>query len=739
MKDIYTIVFFAALALKPLPGLTATGVIDLSVLFSDEDSAEFGEYSDLADSGGKLIGAAELTGDLPWSVGTAYWQMEGENLGLQSYDFSYTITEPSRYKIKLTFDGTQQYTRLNSRTPFIRGQDNTFTLPNNWVAATTSAGMIAFDSTAIEFDEEVHRDLINLAINLTLTEHWQFDATYQRLNRQGTQSGGGAIYFDASTAFTSILPVGIDEDSAFFSTSLTFSNDRLINTISYLVSKFDDRNDQLIWTNPFLISDNTNISYPNGSGSLSLSPDNDREELRATGSYHPDAIHGFNVQWDAAWSETQQAGSLLPYTVNPALNSHEPRPTNRLDTRLELFNGNLRLTYRPPGKMLRRLVLRSSYSVDDRNQDKNRMAFNYIRGDAAADQPGSILGIYANAHDFRKQRSLIAGDYRLPWWHSKGSLAFERLDVERQNAAVSATETDTVRGTFRFALPGDIGVRIEAALSDRSAGTYEWGQSFLANRTSAFIAQTPVDQRFDNHPLLSQFHLANAETQDLEMMISYTGFDRWSFNVDLQQQNIDYDKTVLGLRNADTSYYGIDVQFFASEHFTGYGMASRSLYETRAAGRSFGGGIEKPANRIVPPLPQASDPARNWVTNIDDEVLTVSTGLFWQSLETLSTDINYTFVRTESEFLAETGGSANLDATGLPDLETALHVINLSVTYQINHQTDMTISYRYFDYEESDWATRGVAFDSVPDLLGAEQSSRNGDVNLLGVSFQHRF
>jgi hypothetical protein len=99
MKDIYTIVFFAVLALKPLPGLTATGVIDLSVLFSDEDSAEFGEYSDLADSGGKLIGAAELTGDLPWSVGTAYWQMEGENLGLQSYDFSYTITEPSRYKI----------------------------------------------------------------------------------------------------------------------------------------------------------------------------------------------------------------------------------------------------------------------------------------------------------------------------------------------------------------------------------------------------------------------------------------------------------------------------------------------------------------------------------------------------------------------------------------------------------------------------------------------------------------
>jgi MtrB/PioB family decaheme-associated outer membrane protein len=738
MRNIYHLLFFAVLALKPLPGLTATGVIDLSVLFSDEDSAEFGEYNDLADSGGKLLGAVELTGDLPWSADTAYWQMEGENLGLQSYDFSYTIAEPSRYQIKLTFDGSQQYSRLNSRTPFTRAQDSTYALPNNWVAATTSAGMIAFDATAREFDEEVHRDLINLEINLMLTEHWQFDATYQRLNRQGIQSGGGAIYFDASTAFASILPVEIDEDSAFFSTSLTFSNDRLINTISYLVSKFDDKNDQLTWTNPFLISGNTNISYPNGEGSLSLSPDNDREELRATGSYHPDAIHGLNVQWDAAWSETRQAGNLLPYTVNPALNINEPRPTNSLDTRLDLFNGNLRLTYSPPGTILRRLVLRSSYAVDNRNQDKNPMAFNYVRGDAA-DQPGRILGIYANAHDFRKERTLIAGDYRLPWWHSKGSLEFERLDVERENAAVSATETDTVRGTFRFGLPGDIGVRIEAAVSDRRSGTYEWGQSFLANRTSAFIAQTPVDQRFDNHPLLSQFHLANAETQDLKMMISYTGFDRWSVNVDLQQQNIDYDKTVLGLKNADTSYYGIDVQFFATGHFTGYGMASRSLYETRAAGRSFSGGIEKPANRIVPPLPQASDPARNWLTNIDDEVLTISTGLFWQSLETLSTEVNYTVVRTASGFQAETGGSANLDATGLPDLETELQVINLAITYQLNEKTDVTVSYQYFDYEESDWATRGVAFDSMPNLLGAEQSSRNSDVNLLGVSFQHRF
>lgn len=738
MRHLPKFLVFAGLILNPLTGFTATGEVELSLLISDDDSEKFGEYNDLSESGGKFVGALDLEGDLPWSDGTAYWQAEGKNIGLQSYDFSYIIAEPSRYKVTLTFDGSQQYTRLDSRTPFINGLDDILTLPNNWTAATTSAGMTAFASTARRFDEEVHRDSINLEINLILNQQWQFDAGYQTLNRQGTQLTGGAIYFDASTSFVSLLPVEIDEDSASYRASLTFSNERLTHTLSYLLSKFDDNNDQVTWMNPFSIPDNPTIGYPNGLGSLSLSPDNDREELRTAGSYHPAAIAGLNVQWDAVWSETEQDGRLLPYTVNQALNISQPIPIAGLDTSVDLFDGNLRINYRPPGKRLRKLLLRGGYSVDDRNHNKDRAAFNYIRGDAA-DQPTSIQGIFANTHDFRKERGVIAGDYRLPWWRSKATMEVERTEVERQNAAVTETETDTLRGILRGTPFDNISVRVEAALSDRSSSTYEWGQSFLANRTQAFIAQTPVDQRFDNHPLLSQFHLANAETDDFKLSISYTGIDRWSFAFDLQQQDIDYDKTVLGLRRANSDYYGIDIQFWPSEFLSSYAMVSWSLYETDNAGRSFGGGIEKPANRLTGPLPQSSDPGRNWLTSIDDEVLTASAGLLWQGQDKLSAEANYTFVRTESGFVAEAGGAAGLDATDLPDLKTELHSINLSVTYQINEKTGMTVIYQYFDFEDADWATSNVAFNSTPNLLGTAQSSLTGDVNLLGVSFQHRF
>jgi len=738
MKDFKKILFFSSLALNPLSGQAATGLIDLSLIASGKDNAKFGEYNALPESGGKLFGAFKITGDIPWSAGTGYWQMEGENIGLQTYDFAYTITEPARYKVKLAFDGSQQYSNLDSRTPFLSGQNRMLTLPDNWTAAATSNGMTAFDSTARSFDEEVHRDSISLEVSLILTENWLFDFNYQSQNRQGTQVTGGAIYFDASTAFSALLPVPIDEDNSSISTSLTFSNDRLTNTISYLASKFDDSQDQQTWSNPFLNPGNINIGYPNGLGSLSLSPDNDREEIRVTGSYLPIAISGLSVQWDTGWSKTRQDGSLLPYTVNPTLTINESPPIDSLNSSLDLFNGSLKLTYRPTVKVLRKLVLRGGYSVDDRDQDKTRAAFNYIRGDAT-NQPASIQGIFANSHDFRKEQTMVAGDYRLPWWRAKGTLEVERTRIERQNAAVSETETDAVRGILRFTPLAAIGVRIEATISDRSSGTYDWAQSFLINRTPAFIAQTPVDQRFDNHPLLSQFHLANAETEELKVNVNYTGIDHWSFAFDLQQLDTDYDQTVLGLGKVESHYYGFDIQYFASDHFTSYGTSSWSRYETSMAGRSFGGGIEKPANRVLTPLPQGSDPARNWATDIQDKVFTLSAGLLWQSLSNLSADANYTFVQTESGFIAETGGAVNLDASGLPDLETKMHSLNLSVTYQINEKTGMTFIYQYYDFEESDWATDNVTFDSVPNLVGVGESSLNGQVNLLGVSFQHRF
>ena len=724
-------------ALLPASSLAATGEITAELLHTDADGAQFGQYSDLQDSGTHFRGGFDLTGKLPWSD-RGYWSAEAANLGLQTYDFSYELREPHRYKISLTLDGSQQFKRDDGLTPFFKQSGNNLGLPANWVAGSSTSDMTAFSSTAREFDQEVKRDAIFLDVTFYLNTQWQLDASVHTSKREGTQAKGAAVYYDASTAFAAILPVEIDEDSSSVSVQLNFSGERLVQSVSLLYSEFDNQVGQLIWANPYSGTGNADVDYPVGRASLAASPDNERQQLQFSGSYLPRIAPGLSIQWNGAWDQVEQDDLLAPYTVNPLLSVADPLPTSRSENNLDVFTGGMRLSYRPRSKSLRNLQLRANYFIDDRDYNKDRIAFNYVRGDAS-DQPGALSSIYSNAHDYQQERTLAGADYRLPWLRSKISLEYEYDVIERQNAAVDETETDTYRGVFRFSLGNDVMVRVDGSLSDRNASTYQWDRSFLTSRTADFINQTPVDQRYNNHPALSQFHFSDAETDELKLNLTYSGLSAWFFSVNLQWKDIDYNDTELGLTRAESSFYGLDIQYSPSSNITGYGNASWSGYESRAAGRSFGGGIEKAANRVTPPLPEASDPTRNWRMGNKDEVVTISAGLTWKISERLDVDANYTWVDSESSFDTKTGGAGDLDTTPLPDVDTELHSLTLSADFSMNERTSMTLTYQYFDFEETDWARQNVSYNSVSNLLSPGEPEADETVNLFAIALQYQF
>ncbi len=737
MKTFLNWIIPFSVAWLPASCLAATGEITTEFLYSDDDGAQFGQYNDLQDSGTHFLGGFDVIGNLPWSD-KAYWSAEAANLGLSTYDFKVELREPHRYKISLTLDGSQQFKRDDGLTPFLRQSGDSLGLPLSWVAGPSTGDMTAFNTTARDFDQEIQRDSIFLDITLHLNTQWQIDMSVHTSSREGTQARGAAVYYDASTAFATMLPVEIDEDSSSASMQLNYSGERLVHTVSLLYSEFDNQADQLTWMNPFSGTGNADVDYPVGQASLGASPDNERRQLHFSGSYLPPIAPGLSIQWNGAWDQVEQDELLAPYTVNPLLNVHDPAPVGRNDNNLDVFTGGIRFSYRPRSKSLRKLQLRANYSLDDRDYDKKRVAFNYVRGDAS-DQPDALSSIYSNAHDYKQERTLAGADYRLPWLRSKLSLEYEYDKIERQNASVDETETDTYRGVFRFSLGNDLKVRLDGSLSDRSASTYQWDQSFFANRTIDFINQTPVDQRYDNHPALSQFHLADAETDEFKLNLNYSGLSAWFFSVDLQWKDIDYDDTELGLTGAESYFYALDIQYSPSANVTGYGNTSWSSYESKAVSRSFGGGIEKPANRIIPPLPEASDPTRNWRIDNEDEVFTISAGVAWQVSEKLEVDANYTWVDSESSFNTTTGGATDFDTTPLPDVETELHSISLSADYTVNERTSMTLIYQYFDFEETDWATQNVAYNTVPNLLSLGESPANETVNLFGIALKYQF
>jgi len=731
------------LLLLPLfatPALAQEQRIDATFLYSTDDAPHFGEYSGLQDDGARVVGALDLSGGLDWVSGdNGYWTLRGTNLGLDSYDAELTIGEQGRYDVTLRLDGIQQYKRDDGRTPYIGGGD-VLALPSSWTSGPSTADMDLSRSNTRGFDQELQRDIIEFKGSYLFGDRWEASIGFEHEEKDGKRVQAGAIYFDASTSFAALLPAPVDYVTNDFTSSIQYTGDRLVSSLSFLFSDFDNDNQRLTWDNAFSGIGDSTVEYSVGQGSLGEAPDHSRYQFRLAGSYLPpmELLQGLNLQWDAAWDKVEQDDRFEPYTVNPDLLVTTPLPRTDLDAEVETTALDLRANYRPRWRPLRKLTLRGSYHYDDRDYDRPRDAYQYVRGDGA-DQPATIQSIFANSYDNQREGFDLAGDYRLPWWRSKLTLEYDYQQVERSNSSVGETETDTYRAVLRASPLMHVTSRLSWSFADRKVDDYQFDESFFVQRTTEFINQTPDNQRFDNHPALSQYQLANSETDAVKFDVGYSGLENWYFSADVQWRDINYDKSIFGLIEAESWFYGLDTQYSPQDDLSVFGYLSYTRFEPQSAGRSFSGGAEKVANDTIPPLAQGSDPSRDWSVNAEDEVWTLGGGVTWRYSETLDFEAQYVYVDTQSSNDFASGGAADLDTTPLPDIETTLHSFTLSADYQWRDDMTVVVSYQYYNYEEDDWALDGTSPDTLDNVLLLGEQPDDEDVSLIGVSFRYDF
>ena len=94
-----------------------------------------------------------------------------------------------------------------------------------------------------------------------------------------------------------------------------------------------------------------------------------------------------------------------------------------------------------------------------------------------------------------------------------------------------------------------------------------------------------------------------------------------NFNMLLQAD--DYDKSYLGLRDAAWERYHFTASYTVASDLTATLYGGLDRYESEQLGRAFRGGAEKNAFEIYYPLPQASDPSRDWRLDASDEAISV--------------------------------------------------------------------------------------------------------------------
>ncbi|PLW81897.1 hypothetical protein CWI75_12370 [Kineobactrum sediminis] len=722
---------FAPLATETRPLATRwqtdyRGALDLGLTYASTDTFMAGQYNGLQEQG------ATLLGNLDWRQfnGTeSYWQVSLSDVGLDTRKGEIRWGLPGRLSVTIGFDSQLQVRNDSGMTPF-RGSDTELILPAQWVTGQTTGEWTALADNLRQFDRELERNSWHLGLEAQLDEQWQLTSSLRYSTREGTGDVGAAIYVDAAAGDAVLLPAPIDHRTVDIDTTLAYSGTRLHLQGQLSWSEFDNRDRQLSWQNPFN-SYGPDVSYPAGTGAVGLAPDNTHSSARLDGRYR--FSRTLQLQFDARLALAEQDQEVLPYSVNPALEVQQGLPRERFDG--EVTTGNLRAKLH--WQATRKLKLELGYTLRDRDYDAPRDGYRYIPGDGGS-QSRPELTVYNSTHDLRTQAIELAADYRLPL-RSKLGLDYRFQEVTRENAATEETQEDRYTLNYRIQPWQSFRTTLELTWADRAADTYRWDQSYFALLDAALINDTPDSQRFINHPLLSQHYLANREQQQARLDFNYLPAPGWSFNLNLLLREDDFDKSELGLTESTFESLQISAGYapHKSLYFSVHGGVD--IYDAEQGGRAFRGGQEKNPFAVTSPLPQASDPSRNWRLASRDESLVLGGQLQWQPHEKLEFALDYRYVDTDSTQDFGQVAATDLNPANLPTVDTRLHQLDATGTWHWQEALSLRLNYRYYRYQSNDWAWRGVEADTIDKVLTFGQHNPNESAHYVGLSVLYRW
>ena len=703
------------------------GSVEIGLGYVSDENFEFGEYNGLDEDEAYLIGNVDWSG----GEGGTLWNFGGSNLGLDTREGNGRWRNDT-WEFFFEYDSQQQVRNNSGRTPFRSTEGGeVLVLPDDWVSGVNTGDFANLDASLRGIDFEIERESYELGLVYRFSEALNIEASASYEERDGNRDRGAAIFNNAAAGDAVIIPYSIDEEVLEVDLAVNFAQGPLSLSGSLFYSEFDNNEEIEEWQNPYS-NFGPNVRYPAGFGGMSEEPDNEYTMGRLLGTWI--LSPKLRVQVDGSYAKTEQDQRFLDYTINPNLDVTEPLPRDDLNAELETRVLDARVFWNP----IRKLRLEGYFHGEERDWDMLREGWQYVLGDASPQVPPSGR-IYNTAHDYHIDTFGIEGSYPLPL-KSKLWLTYEYADIERDNSAVMKADEDRYKLRYRLPILSSLNMRVEAKYADRVVDVYEWDQSYYARLDPERINNTPDSQRYQNHPLLSQYHIATREQVEAKLDLDWQPGADWNLALNLLYRENDYDESELGLTDEEFNSAAFTASWIASDSLVLTAWASYNDYESEQSGRAFRGGVEKNAFEENPPLPQASDPARNWDTDVEDEVVTVGVGAEWQLADDMSISFNYSYMDTESDYSFANGGGEGLSDDPLPaDYENEMHHLVLKGLWHYRENLSFSLNYQYWNYDSEDWAVEGVDPNSISKVLSLGVEPADEDLHYIGTSLIYRW
>jgi len=678
-------------------------VIDFGFRLNETD--EVGRFHSYLDQrSGPILQLLRYTRDRQtWEFG-----VEMRHVGYRDQHYLASVERFGRVRASFEWDQVPVLYGTGTRSPYRSEAPGVLRLDDSIRnAVQNGTGRLAdYAGSMRGFATRARRDTASARVTYTLRPRLDLRLAFTSTGKTGEQPWGAA--FGLSNATAVALPLASRTND--LNTTVEWSNRGGMVRLAYDGSWFENDVDSLTWDNPLRFTDRTapgtNVSGDASSrGRMSLWPDSTAHTISASGSLAlPARSRAFAHVSLGTWLQDDQ---LLPHTINTAI-APIPLPRASASAEARVTSMNYRFTSRPTGM----LWLSGQYRLYDfDNRTPHFPVDQYVRVDQLVGT--SLTG---GSHAFGYTRHFVDLD-----------ASFTPIRFTAFRVGYSQEHDDR---TFRF-LEQTTDRTVRASLD--STG-FAWGMLRLQYDRSVRTGDGLDEQAFGDvgeQVSLRQFDIADRTRDRVSAIVQVIPLDALGLNATVTTGRENRPESTFGLQDNSLGAFTVGLDYAPSDVMSAGISYGIERYRTRQQSRQ--------AN----PGPQFDDPRRDWWTNINEDVHTVSVGLDVPRITSrTSARIGYDFVGSRARYGYEVRPDTTLTAPQpLPPVLNRFHVGTVDVIYTINQRMALALGYRLDSYQVDDFALSPGTLNSplIPGFLNMMYQWKPYDSNTGSVRLIYRW
>jgi MtrB/PioB family decaheme-associated outer membrane protein len=550
------------------------------------DPARFQRYRDLGD--GAFLNTFRLGREGENWLAT----VQADYVGRRDQRYTGQVLHGGRIKLSVVWDQIPLLISRDTRTLYATEAPGVLRL-DDAIQQGLQAGTFTLAQIidrAVGFETQNRRDTAEIALTYTATRDLDLNFRLTSASREGNMPWGATFGLNHAVE----VPGPIDHRTTDLAAGVEWANQRGMFRVGYDGSWFQNDIQTLIWDNPLRFTDITtgtaNIDGRGTSqGRTALWPDSTRHTVSTAGAIR--LPRRSSLAGSVAVGSLNQNEPLLPFTINTAIPTI-PLPRATAEAEARTLATNLNFTSRPH----RMVWLNARYRhYDFDNRTPHFPVTTYVRADqnvntlaAGGPEPFSV-----SRHQFDADVSVT------PVRFTNLKLGYGRQHVDRTFRVFESTVEDVFRASADAVGHQLFNVRV----------VYE----HAARRGRGLDLH--VLELVSEQPGMRHYDVATRDRDRVTVQLGVTPLPILGFTASLGAGKDDYRESQFGLRDNTHRVYSAGADLVPDERVSFGAWYVLERYETLQFSRQ------------AAPGPQFNDPTRDWATDTNDRVHTVTASL----------------------------------------------------------------------------------------------------------------